>query len=143
MLSEWQYIQLVLVVRRVIDYEHNYYCQIHDMKSIFMHLGDFQQFLPDVNNVDFLKTVDDKFKNDYLSKVRTVIDSAYKNNCLEGMDKAHMYPEEIMSHIEGLTKMKPDDAFENLEISKKQLLALKLDKQIPKKNGLQEKRSKI
>lgn len=142
-MNEWTQIILRTIVHAVIDYEHDYYCQIHNMKYSFMFPGHYQQFLPKTNIEDYLNIVDVAFKNDYLSKVKTVIDCSYYYSCKMGMDNAHMYPDEIMSHIDNLLKLKPDEAFENIKISKQKLLALKLDKELPKKDGMQEKRIKI
>lgn len=59
------------------------------------------------------------------------------------MDNTHMYPDEIMSHINNLLKMKQDDAFEHLELTKKRLLALKLNKELPKNSDVSNKKGKI
>ncbi|MBX9676716.1 MAG: hypothetical protein K2V71_08965 [Methylotenera sp.] len=108
-----------------------------------MKLVEYQKFLPKLNKEDFTKILDEKFKDDYLSKVKIVIDCSYYYSCRMGMDKAHMYPDEIMTHIDNLLKMKPDDAFENIKNSKRQLFALKLDKELPRNDGVQDKRIKI
>ncbi|MDI1298930.1 hypothetical protein [Methylotenera sp.] len=91
----------------------------------------------------FYEVENEVFISDYLSKVKTVIDCSHYYSCLMGMDKTHMYPEEIMSHISSLLKMESIDAFENLEITKKRLFALKLDKELPTKADNPNKITKI
>ena len=137
-------LQLHMIVRMVIEYEHDYYCQINNMKPTFMHLGQFQNFLPKVDKFDYSRFVDEEYKLNYLSKVQTVIDCSHYYCCRMGMDKAHMYPEEIVNHIESLLKMFPNEAFENLEITKKRLLELKLNKELlSMKKDMTEKRTKL
>lgn len=137
-------LQLHMIVRMVIEYEHDYYCQIDNMKPTFMSMGDLQIFLPKVDKFDYSRFVDEAYKLDYLSKVKAVIDCSHYYNCKMGMDSAHMYPEEIMNHIEGLLKMFPNEAFANLEITKKRLLELKLNKELlPMKKDMTEKRTKL
>lgn len=140
----WTCLQLYKIVRSVIDYEHDYYFQIHSMNPIFMHLGDLQKFLPTVDKFDYSRFIDEAYKLEFLTKVKTVIDCSHYYNCKMGMDSAHMYPEEIMKHIESLLKMFPNEAFENLEITKKRLLELKLNKELlPMKKDITEKRTKL
>ncbi|WP_047534537.1 hypothetical protein [Methylotenera sp. N17] len=139
----WTFFDLHRLVGKSIKYENNYYTQIHDMPKHFMIFKELQKRMPIIPKEKFSIFIDENDKNKYLSDLKNMLDSEYQKSCLNGMDSTYMYPEEIMSNIDNLLKMKPDDAFESLEISTMNLLALKLDKQIPRKNGIQEKISKI
>lgn len=142
-MSNWCYFDLQRIVSKAIRYEHNYYCQIHDMPTAFMSLKELKKVMPIILKEDFRKNVNEKDKNEYLSKVKTGIESTHASCCLNGMNKSHMYPEEIMSHIINLLRMKPDDAWDNIEKSIQRLFALKLDKELPRNDGVQDKRIKI
>lgn len=139
----WTYFDVHRLVGKSIRYQHNYYYQIHNMPTHFMSLKELQKSMPVILKENFSSYINEKDKNDYLTDLKTAIDRVYQRSCLNGMNNTHMYPEEIISYIEGLMRMNPNDAWDSIERSSASLFALKLDKEIPKKDGIQEKRNKI
>lgn len=43
-MTDWMYLQLDTIVQEVINFEYDYYCQIHSMKPTFMHIGQYAKF---------------------------------------------------------------------------------------------------
>lgn len=141
-MNQWKGFELQKLIKDVIEYEHTYYCQIHSMKESIMQYEHLSLFIPEIEN-RFMPLVETSL-NKHLSDVKEAIQRSHTYFCLSTkMNRGHMYPDEIMSHIEGLIRMKPYDAFKNIESVKNKLFAEKLNNELPKNTGVEEKPIKI
>lgn len=65
-------------------------------------------------------------KEKILELVRQVIEYEHLYYCeIDKMDRAHMFPEEIMTHICCLLESRPEMAFKNISTEKEKLEAIK------------------